>query len=231
MVAKSFQKYEHGEPYQKNGRMYVKLSTGREVRWYNDAEYERMYPGEKVEVKRLRSVKDVLGFEKGYITIFKGNVEAVEFWLRKCPVTQFNRWFGWHVPSEKELPQLPAELTPVRLNWEDVSIDENHLKPDGEIEKVVEALLYGDSKSQFVGNVGERVEFKATVQKAIPIENYFGSQTLHVMESDEGNVFVWLTGSRTLEVGETHHMRGTVKMHDIYKGVKQTVLTRCMEVK
>ena len=231
MVAKSFQKYEHGEPYQKNGRMYVKLSTGREVRWYNEAEYQRMYPEEEVEVKRLRSVKDVLGFEKGYINILKGNIEPVEFWVRKCPVTQFNRWFGWHVPSEKEVPQLPAELTAVRLNWEDVSIDDNHLKPDSEIEKVVGALLYGDSKSQFVGSVGERIEFKATVQKAIPIENYFGSQTLHVMESNEGNIFVWLTSSRTFEVGETHHMKGTVKMHDIYKGVKQTVLTRCMEVK
>lgn len=231
MVAKSFQKYEHGEPYLKNGRMYVKLSTGREVRWYNEAEYQRMYPEEEVEVKRLRSVKDVLGFEKGYITILKGNVEAVELWLRKEPVAQFNRWFGWHVPSEKEVPQLPAELSTVRLNWEDVSINDNKLKPENEVIKFVESLIYGDSTSQFMGNVGERIEFTAIVRKAIPITNYFGEQTFHVMETDEGNVLTWLTGSRTLEVGTQYHMRGTVKMHDIYKGTKQTNLTRCTEVK
>ena len=79
MVAKSFQKYEHGEPYLKNGRMYVKLSTGREVRWYNDAEYERMYPGEKVEVKRLRSVKDVLGLKKALLPFLRAMLMRLSF--------------------------------------------------------------------------------------------------------------------------------------------------------
>ncbi len=226
-VAKSFQKYEHGEPYVKNGRMYVKLSTGREVRWYNDAEYEKMYPEDEVEVKRLRSVKDVLGFEKGYITIFKGNIEAVEFWLRKQPMTRYHVAWGWYIISTDEVPQLPNEISAVRLNWEDISINENQLKPRAEIDKVVEALVYGDSTSEYMGEVGQRIDFTATVVKAIPIENYFGSQTLHIFQTPEGNVATWLTGARTLEAGTVYSMRGTIKDLTVYKGTKQTVMTRC----
>ena len=122
---------------------------------------------------------------------------------------------------------MPAELTAVRLNWEDVSINENQLKPDAEIEKVVEALLYGDSTSEHMGEVGQRIDFTATVVKAIPIENYFGSQTLHIFQTPEGNIATWLTGARTLEVGTVHEMRGTIKSLDTYKGTKQTVMTRC----
>ena len=227
MVAKSFQQYEHGEPYQKNGRMYVRLSTGREVRWYNDVEYERMYPGEKVEVKRLRSVKDVLGFEKGYITIFKGDVEAVDEWFRKEKVCRFHNFWGWYIISTEEVPTLPAEVSAVELPWSAVSLDENHLKSESEVRQVVQELIYADSTSKYMGEVGERVEFVATVVKAVPVENYFGSQTFHLFKTENGDFATWLTAARTLDVGTTHKVRGTIKELQVYKGTKQTVMTRC----
>ena len=57
MVAKSFQSLRQiGEPYTKNGRQYVKVekkSGGeREVRWYTEAEYAKMYPDEKINITR-----------------------------------------------------------------------------------------------------------------------------------------------------------------------------------
>jgi hypothetical protein len=50
-VAKSFQKYTLiGEPYKKNGRQYIVIRYAdghdREVRWYTDAEYAKLYPAE-----------------------------------------------------------------------------------------------------------------------------------------------------------------------------------------
>ena len=76
-VAKSFQSMKQiTEPYLVSGRMYVKVQnpkTGaeRQVRWYTDAEYAKMYPDEAkpAESKILRTQKSVLGFDKGYITI------------------------------------------------------------------------------------------------------------------------------------------------------------------
>ena len=90
MVAKSYQKMEQvGEPYAKeNGRIYVKVkntTTGaiKEVRWYNETEYARMYPGETASDKLNVNQKNILGFQEGYITIFKGNVEANEYWFER----------------------------------------------------------------------------------------------------------------------------------------------------
>ena len=80
-VAKSYKELPIcGEPYEKNKRMYVvvecKNGHRKEVRWYTEDEYAKMYPEEEVKPQRLRSVKEVLGFSKGYITIFKGDTYA-----------------------------------------------------------------------------------------------------------------------------------------------------------
>jgi hypothetical protein len=45
------------------------------------------------------------------------------------------------------------------------------------------------------------------------------------------NVYVWTTASKSWEEGSEHYIRGTVKEHSVYKNTKQTVLTRCTEVK
>ena len=83
MVAKSFQSMKQlGEPFCEKGKMYVnvqneKTGTIRKVRWYTDAEYAKMY-GEKVDkpASEFKCQKQILGFENGYITIFKGDTYA-----------------------------------------------------------------------------------------------------------------------------------------------------------
>ena len=95
MVAKSFQSMKQlGEPFCEKGKMYVKVQneksgTVRKVRWYTEAEYAKMY-GEKVEAPaKVSSVqKQVLGFEKGYVTIFKGDTYANLEWFQKSIARQ-----------------------------------------------------------------------------------------------------------------------------------------------
>lgn len=231
-TAKSFQKLEQlCEPYEKNKRMYIRVRTTsggeREVRWYTNSEYAKMYLEEEVEVSRLRSVKDVLGFEKGYITIFKGDIEAVEHWFRIEPRCRYHRLWGWYIISTDEIPTLPAEVSAVELPWSAVGLDDNTLKAEAVIIKEVENRIYVDSTSKYLGEVGQRLELAVVVKKAINIDNYFGSQTLHIFETPEGDVATWLTSARTLEVGKQYKLRGTIKSLDLYKGQKQTTLTRC----
>ena len=68
MVAKSYQKLQQiGEPYLQNGKMYVKVQKGdkvQQVRWYNETEYAKMYPGEKVGESQFGNQKDMLGFQE-----------------------------------------------------------------------------------------------------------------------------------------------------------------------
>jgi hypothetical protein len=79
------------------------------------------------------------------------------------------------------------------------------------------------------GEIGEKLGFLFTVDFTVECENQFGS-TLLVKGSDEdGNVYVTFYSGTTYnpEEGETYFLKGSVKAHDDYRGVPQTVLTRC----
>lgn len=242
-VAKSYKSYTIcGEPYEKNGKMYIVIAhpnTGnrREARWYTEAEYNKQWPEDKIVSanvgicggKKTRPFKEVLGFVKGYITIFKGNITGMEDWFR-LSVCRYHRIWGWYCPSEVELPELPTGITPVQLSWESVAyVDEDRLKGDSAITDAVEALLYTDtSASQFQGSIGERLDLELMVVKVIELPNgYFGSSKLHIFIDADENQYTWTTTAKTLTEGENYSIRGTIKDHTKYKGVNQTVLTRC----
>ena len=240
MVAKSYQDLEIiGDVFVSSGRQYVnvKLKSGKlkTVRWYSDSEYRKMYP-EAPAVARptdpfSKSQKEVLGFTKGYITIFKGDTYAEIDWFR-ASIARYTRWWGWYIISTEEIPaDLPAGITPIRLPWESVGQDNGELKPESLIKEAVEALIYEESESEYVGSIGERLELYLTVEKVIELDNNYGHSQMHLMRDDCGNLFVWTTASKSWPAGSEHHIRGTVKDHRTYKNERQTVLSRCMKVK
>ena len=99
-VAKSYQELEIvGDVFVSSGRQYVnvKLKSGKlkTVRWYSDAEYRKMYP-EAAAVDHsinpyYKPQKEVLGFTKGYITIFKGDTYSEIDWFR-ASIARYTRW-------------------------------------------------------------------------------------------------------------------------------------------
>lgn len=234
-TAKTYKDWEIvSDIFEKNKKMYVtvrKPGSGaeKEVRWYSDAEYMKMYPEVTKMESRLRSVKETLGFEKGYITIFKGNLEPLEDWFR-ASVCRYNVLFGWFCPSEIELPEtLPAGIEPIQLKWEEVAeAGSGAIKPDSVVKAIVESLVCEPSTSQWVGQVGERLDLTLVCTKVVKIDNgHFGSSSFHVFEDQDGNQFCWNTSAKTLEIGTQYNLRGTVKEHKVYKGSRQTVLLRC----
>lgn len=236
-VAKSYAglKIEEG-PYQVNGRMYCKvrqLNGGiKQVRWYSEAEYKRMYPGEIVHTPdaERKTQKDILGFDKGYITIFKGDTYSNLEWFKRS-IARYCRMWGWYIVSTDELPaDMPASVIPVRLPWELVGKDDGTLMTDGQIAAALEPLLYDASPSEFQGNIGDRIEKVLTVRKNICLQGAFGVSSMHIFEDENENVYVWTTTSKSWPEGSEHKIRGTVKDHKIYKNCKQTILTRCVEV-
>lgn len=231
-VAKSYKDLPRlCEPFEANGKMYVKVQTksGSEklIRWYTEQEYKRMYPDEIIENKRVRSVKDVLGFEKGYITIFKGNTyENLEYF--RSSSARYNKFWGWYFISTDEVPSdLPTNIEPIQLKWEDVSDGEN-LIPEKELKMVIESLIYDPTDSEFIGTIGQRIEDYLTITKVIPFENYYGHSYMHIMVDKNSNEFVWTTATKNLTIGETYQIRGTIKGHKIYRNSKQTILSHCV---
>lgn len=237
MVAKSYQKLKQmGDPFLENGRLYVNVQTIsgtiRKVRWYTEAEYAKMY-GEKVDkpASEFKCQKQILGFEKGYITIFKGDTYANLEWFQRS-IARYCKWWGWYIVSTEAIPfDLPCGLEPVELRWELVGEEEGMLKPDAMVKAAVDSLLYERGNSEFQGMQNERLTLDVIITEVHKGENQYGPYTVHYMEDANGNVFMWKTGSKSWEVGESKRIRGTVKEHKVYKNVNTTILTRCMEVK
>lgn len=88
--------------------------------------------------------------------------------------------------------------------------------------------------SQYVGEVGEKIEVQVTYVGSPHWTAHIGwmTQTMyaHNFKDDDGNVMVWKTGTypeALSEDGKRILLKGTVKEHSEYKDEKQTVLTRC----
>ena len=142
LVAKSYEGLPIvTEPYTVNGREYVdvRLKSGqiKKVRSYSEKEYAKYNPPIKV-VQQAKSPRDVLGFGKaGYIWVFKGNTYENLSFFRNAS-TRFARPFGWYLPSNIEMPDpLPVDITPVKLPWEAVKLDDYHLKDEKELTAIV----------------------------------------------------------------------------------------------
>ena len=124
---------------------------------------------------------------------------------------------------------LPEGLEPLEIPWEAVSEDD-HLLPESKVRAYIESLMYEPSNSEFVGEIGDKIEEILTVTRAITLDGYYGTSTMHIMEDADGDVYVWTTAAKSFPEGKVVHLRGTIKDHREYKGTKQTILTRCREI-
>lgn len=104
-----------------------------------------------------------------------------------------------------------------------------------------------DSQSEYVGKVGERKEFELYFADWKCFETAYGVMQIYKLKDKNGNVFIWKTASGSLydknDIALTSNqlrmdtyenelikLRGRIKEHKEYRGVKQTVLTRCTQI-
>lgn len=225
-----------------NGSQY------KEVRWYTDkeravldraAEKRLAVKAAKKEERRVKfAARNAFGFgELGYITLFRGDANVINDWAHETTPcrARFNTYFGWFCPSTLEIVNLPETVETVKLTWNEVRDPEDaedlFMRDEDEVRKYVHTLLYGESKSTFQGVVGEWMERTIVVKKNIKMENRYGGSNFHVMEDSDGNVYVWSTSSKSLEVDQEYKLRMKVKEHKDYEGVQQTVVYYCKEIK
>lgn len=236
-VAKSFVNFEQlTEPYQVGNKMYIRLrnpSTGteRQARWYTDAEYAKLYPEEKVTAVQTvaKCAREALGFSKGPITIFKGDIEGNQDWF-ELSNARYCTWWGWYIVSTESVPaDLPTSVQPVICEWIGVGNEDGSLKTESQVKLYVNSLLYEASPSRHVGAPGERIEIELTVTKVSTNNTRYGCATLHTFEDAEGNVYMWNTTAKSWSIGEVKTIRGSIKEHITKRNVKITVLTRCVE--
>jgi hypothetical protein len=82
--------------------------------------------------------------------------------------------------------------------------------------------------SNWLGPVGQRLTFTATIKAITFIPSEWGTTVLYSMLDAAGNVIRWFASREVLgdEVGETFTLKATIKAQDTFKDVKQTLVTR-----
>ena len=101
-------------------------------------------------------------------------------------------------------------------------------KKDLEIKLEREKRAEKEKLSKHVGNIGERVSFvPAEAEVVTSWDTQFGLTMLWKITDEDGNIFIWKTSNDVHE--GTSMITGTVKEHSEFRGVKQTVLTRCRQ--
>lgn len=91
-----------------------------------------------------------------------------------------------------------------------------------------DARALQDVRSTHVGDIGQRMEFEGVIEGVYGSEGYYGHTDIVKLRDTHDNVFTWFASGYTdLERGDRVKIRGTIKKHDEYRGVNQTVITRC----
>lgn len=247
-VAKSYQNWEQiTEPYEINQKMYIKVrkpSGGepKQVRAYTEPEYRKLYgetcanpvsPAEETS-PFAHNVKKILGFDEGYIWIFKGDLDRADYWFEKTPECRYHVDFGWYIVSTDTIPfDIPSCIESIQLPWEKVGNSNGTLLPKSIIQATVDTIRFGTTPSQFQGKINERLELSLYLRQIIALpETQYGISQIYCLEDTEANQFAWTTAvKKEWEIGDEIHVRGTVKAHETIKGVRKTILTRVMEVK
>lgn len=83
-----------------------------------------------------------------------------------------------------------------------------------------------NSPSVFVGNIGDTIKVDVKNYELVgKFDTQFGTMFVHQFEDADGNVFIWKTGTYIEDAPK--RVLGKVKDHTNYRGVNQTILTRC----
>ena len=93
-----------------------------------------------------------------------------------------------------------------------------------EEERRIREELPESEKSQFVGNIGDRITVKGQLECVFSAESEYGMYYIYNFKVGKDN-FVWKT-SKDMRTDVDLEITGTVKAHNIFKNIRQTEITR-----
>lgn len=215
----------------------AKLEAQREAR-AKKAEAERVAKAIANRGENLRKAgfgqEEIDGVVTWVIYRVVGNTFEIKDEL-KALGCKFKPQVGWYAPAALETHEC-QRLTEKEVLRENVFIE---WKDKDEIEPlwIERRRAIEESPSQWVGNIGDRIEIRVKIDRAFEGSYSFsggpwGLKTtyMYLMHDEAGNIYKWSTSCYYQE-GDECHFRATVKDHSEYRGVKQTQLSRCTLVK
>ncbi len=102
------------------------------------------------------------------------------------------------------------------------------------IEKEIEKEKRETAKKQelisdYVGEIGQKIQTELTYINHFNYDTQWGLTSIYKFMDNNGNIFIWKTSNNFIKVeqGNIYKIKGRIKDHSEYNGVKQTILTRC----
>ena len=157
-----------------------------------------------------------------------GKGKVLSKWIERTPEYQAKldakreaKWAKIRAEQEAEYEKRRAER-------------EEQERKEAEARAAEEARIRAQKAiSQYIGEVGQRIEVKATLTKRAHWDTTIGWKevTMYAItfKDEQGNALVWKTqsGCYDFEEGDQIILTGTIKRHSEYKDEKQTELQRC----
>ncbi len=140
----------------------------------------------------------------------------------------------WSKPHKKLLGDIAAATGNSFLSDLADKVSKSMILTDRQLEAAATAIRRIEERkiegkaSEYVGEVKERIEFEAEVTGVYGTEGFYGHTDIVKFKDVANNQFTWFASDYTdLKRGDRMTIKGTVKKHEDYRDVKQTVLTRC----
>ncbi len=151
---------------------------------------------------------------------------------------RFIEFVQWGRDHKKLLGAIAAATGSSFLASLDAQLKGNKILTERQLEAAANAIEGQQVRkveglaSEYVGEVKDRIEFEAEVIGVYGTEGYYGHTDIVKFKDARGNYFTWFASDYTnLACGDRMSIKGTVKKHDQFRGIKQTVLTRCKYTK
>jgi hypothetical protein len=101
-----------------------------------------------------------------------------------------------------------------------------------ERENLYRARREASESSQWIGTVGQRLDFEAVCVSIRSHEGNFGITYICKFVSNGRDQITWFSSNEpTFDENMIINFKGTVKQHDEYQGIKQTIVTRCKVIR
>lgn len=189
----------------------------------NSSFYEDHYPAElydelekmseaAYEAPAIEKAKDVKNY---FMNLTKEEIDGSEY-LRNLYIL---------------LSDYEIERKNVGLAVSAVASYKRHLEGIARKEEQEKKAAIEKAESNYIGEIGERITFNAKINLISSWENYYGCTFLYKMKDECGNILTCFATS-PLRIDDEdrekiYKVAGTVKKHEEYKGVKQTIVQRC----
>ena len=216
----------------------------KEARLYTQHEFETIERNkERAKVRKAEDLKakmeaeydhkkavwlETNGFaEDGTSYIVKGETYSIKDQL-KADGFKFDSVLMWHRSTADGYEDKVIKIN-VNDFFEFSAWGEGHYLT-GAKDKITKLLAEeeGPSASQWVGSAGDHIKgLEVTLKRKGSFSGRYGLTNIYTFEDKEGNIYTWFTTVLlSEEVNDIFKIKGTIKGHDEYKGIPQTVLTR-----